>query len=102
MSAAWAATGWTAPGAFRDARRCGFRLCHQHQAGPRFVTTLGDYRTSGKLEPVMPGFTFVSFVTEGENEPRELDRAGANDWRTAEAQHCALLERFAHWETETP
>lgn len=103
---AWTPSGYPGPSAFPDAFRCRYRLCHARHDVGLFVTTLGDRRTpGGRLEPLMDGFNYLTLVTLGGDEDGQAQRleiAACQDWRTADAQHAALIEKYRNWQGEVP
>lgn len=103
-AACWEPHGYPLLGVFPAAAACRFRLCHVRADGLA-VLTLGDYRERGRSEPlpIAPPFHFASWVVrldDDEAASAPMDRAACQDWRTATAQHLALLDAWATRETE--
>lgn len=100
---AWTPCGYPVSDLFAGAFYCRFRLTHQGPNG-LVVQTLGDQRSKGgRLEPVTTGFHYLSVVARlgaETGEVEELERAAANDHRTALAQHMALLDAWEHREPQ--
>jgi len=98
MSGVWRPSGYPTAGAYAGSWYCRFRLCHVRDDGLE-VCTLGHYTgKGGRLEPIMPGFNYVSYVmwpgSEG-TDAQEVERAACNDAATATAQHLTLLDKYA-------